>query len=138
MITQFKIFERKEETYFIDLINLFNNDINQALIGIQNFIEQFDGGVAGIFFSKYYDIDDEWKKFDNNKKLETIIDYLKFEELYCPDVDELPEANCEKIGWLINVITDILNNTYDTNVSDKMKEEIRTIKIKLKAKQFKI
>jgi len=140
MVKKFKqLFEGKEESYYIDLSYLFDKNVDYPLSIIQDFIGQDDGGVAGLYFSEYDDINEEWPLFNHKKKLEVILEYLDFEDVYCHDEDdEDDEVDCEKIVWLGDIINDILNKTQETTVSDSMKKEILTIKRKLKAKQFKI
>ena len=59
---------------------LETDDLNDSLGDIQDIINQDAGDDAGVFFSDYDDINDEWSDFSHQKKNKILLDYIKYEK----------------------------------------------------------
>ena len=55
------------------------DDLDDAARLIQDAIDQGDGGLAGIFFSDYTDINESWSAMPVDRRKSILMDYLLFE-----------------------------------------------------------
>jgi len=62
------------------IINI--DDLNDAMYELQGMINQDDGGVCGIYFSKYDDADEEWENAPREIRLQMVYEYLELEASY--------------------------------------------------------
>ena len=58
------------------------DDLNEAMCMAQDNIGVDDGGVCGVYFSKFTDADAMWETSTPSKRLSILKEYLEVEESY--------------------------------------------------------
>ena len=71
-----------EQIKYIKDIVLTEDDIDEAMRDLQGIIGVTDGGVCGMYFSKYDDADEHWASSDEKQRMEDVKGYLADETSY--------------------------------------------------------
>jgi hypothetical protein len=71
-----------EQIKFIQDNVLLEDDIDEAMRELQGIIGVTDGGVCGMYFSKYDDADEHWSSSNEKQRMEDIKGYLADETSY--------------------------------------------------------
>tara|TARA_X000000368_G_C22999894_1_gene698497 strand:+ start:275 stop:1003 length:729 start_codon:yes stop_codon:yes gene_type:complete len=71
-----------EQIRYIKDIVLTEDDIDEAMRDLQGIIGVTDGGVCGMYFSKYDDADEHWSNSNEEQRMEDVKGYLADETSY--------------------------------------------------------